>query len=118
MNALTTLPEHALRVAGQVGHGLRDKVPDGALKWVETGAALAAVKTGGRAAKTFVRRNPAVAVAAVAGAGLLWMAARRRRQKMAEAEAADGTTKRVQARKASTPRKRSSRRNGQRTAES
>lgn len=108
MNALTTLPEHALRVAGQVGDGLRNKVPDGALKWVETGAALAAVKTGGRAATAFVRRNPAVAVAAVAGAGLLWMAARRRKQRMAEEENGGGS-KRVEARRAGA-RKRGTRR--------
>lgn len=109
MNALTTLPEQALRVAGQVGESLRDKVPDGALKWVETGAALAAVKTGGRVATGFVRRNPAVAVAAVAGAGLLWMAARRRKQRMQAEEEADAGTRRVEARRGGA-RKRTTRR--------
>src|SRR5690606_12316595 len=73
MNALSTLPDRAMRIAGQVGDGLRDKVPDGAMKWVETGAALAAAKTGGRVATAFVRRNPTIVVAAAAGAGLLWL---------------------------------------------
>lgn len=109
MNALQTLPERALRVAGQFGDGLRDKVPDRALKWVETGAALAAVKTGGRMATRLVRRNPAMAVAAVAGAGLLWMAARHRKRKMEAQEPIEGSAKRVDARRA-TARKRTSRR--------
>ena len=99
MNALSTLPERAMRVAGQVGDGLRDKVPDGAMKWVETGAALAAAKTGGRVASAFVRRNPTIVVAAAAGAGLLWMAARRRRKRMEAEEAIEGKAKRVEARR-------------------
>ena len=61
-NALATLPERAMRVAHQVGDGLKDAVPDRAIKWMETGAAMAALKTGGRVATTFVRRNPAIAV--------------------------------------------------------
>ena len=103
-NALATLPERAMRVAHQVGDGLKDAVPDRAIKWMETGAAVAALKTGGRVATGFVRRNPAVAVTAMAGAGLLWLAARRRRQRMEEAEASDASAKRVKARRA--PRKR------------
>ena len=46
-NALATLPERAMRVAHQVGDGLKDAVPDRAIKWMETGAAMAALKTGG-----------------------------------------------------------------------
>jgi len=107
MNALSTLPERAMRVAGQVGDGLRDKVPDSAMKWVETGAALAAAKTGGRVASAFVRRNPTIVVAAAAGAGLLWLAARRRRKRMEAEEAIEGKAKRVDARR-TTARKRTS----------
>lgn len=103
-NALATLPERAMRVAGQVGDGIKDAVPDRALKWVETGAALGAVKTGGKVATHFVRRNPAIMIAAAAGAGMLWMASRRRRQRMEAAEDADATSKKVKARR--TPRKR------------
>ena len=82
-NLLATLPSRAAQ-----------------LKWVETGAALAALQTGGRIATRFVRRNPAVAVAAVAGTGVLLLLARRYAKKREEAEAADGKTRRVKARRA------------------
>jgi hypothetical protein len=102
MNQLANLPERALHLAGQVGDGLRGAVPDKAVKWVETGAALAALKTGGRVATRFVKRNPAIAVAAVAGAGLLWLAARRRAKRRDEEPGSeDGRrTRRVEARRA------------------
>jgi hypothetical protein len=100
MNALTNLPERALELASQVGHGIKDAVPNRALKWVETGAALGALKTGTRVATRMVRRNPAIAVAAAAGAGLLWYAAHRR-AKQAEHGAIEGTARRVEAKRAS-----------------
>ena len=106
-NPLATLPVHARRVAGTVG-GLRN-VPDRAIKWVETGAALAALKTGGRLATVFVRRNPALAVGAVAGAGLLWLAANRRRKRQQEdVEAAETKPRRVRAKRASRTSKQAS----------
>lgn len=105
MNQLTKLPERAMHLAGHVGSGLRDAVPAKAVQWVETGAALAALKTGGRVATRFVKRNPAVAAAAVAGAGLLWLAARRRAKRRDEEGSDEGRkTRRVEARRA--PRKR------------
>jgi hypothetical protein len=100
MNALTRLPERALELASQVGSGIKDAVPNRALKWVETGAALGALKTGTRVATRMVRRNPAIAVAAAAGAGLLWYAAHRR-AKQAENGAIQGTATRVDAKRAS-----------------
>ncbi len=116
MNQLTKLPERAMDLAGQVGSGLRGAVPAKAVQWVETGAALAALKTGGRVATRFVKRNPAIAAAAVAGAGLLWLAARRRAKRRDE-DAGDGSshgtegrrTRRVEARRAprTTSRRRS-----------
>ena len=100
-NPLATLPVQARRVAGNVGGSLRT-VPDRAMHWVETGAALAALKTGGRVATGFVRRNPAIAAGAVAGAGLLWLAARhRRKHQQEEDQAAETKPKRVRARRAS-----------------
>ncbi len=114
MSKLNSLPERALELVGSVGEGIRQAVPDSAIKWVETGAALTALKTGSRVATTFVKRNPAVAVAAIAGAGLLWYAARRR-AKQAQRDgngAIEGTSKRVEAKRASRPvtsRKRSTR---------
>lgn len=94
------LSSKARDLVTQVGDGLRDKVPDKAVKWIETGAALGVVKTGGRVAVKFVRRNPVVAVAAAAGAGLLWYAAKRRAQN-AEQRPIDGSATRVDARRIS-----------------
>lgn len=98
MSKLNDLPGRALEIATQVGETIRDRVPDSAIKWVETGAALGALKTGTRVATKFVRRNPAVAIAAAAGAGLLWYAARRR-AKQAENGAIEGKATRVEARR-------------------
>jgi len=106
MNTFERIPERALELASRVGGGLRDAVPDQAIKWVETGAALGAAKTGARMATRLVRRNPVIAVAAVAGAGLLWYAARRRAKHNGNTDAVEGRAKRVEA-------KRESRGNGQ-----
>jgi hypothetical protein len=100
-DTLSTLPERALQLATQVGAGIKDAVPDKAIKWVETGAALGALKTGSRVATKFVRRNPALAVAAAAGAGLLWYATRRRAKQAEQAGngAIEGKATRVEARR-------------------
>jgi len=123
MNQLSNLPERARHLAGQVGSGLRDAVPGRAVQWVETGAALAALKTGGRVATRFVKRNPALAAAAVAGAGLLWLAARRRAKHREDTAPADGgTTRRVAARRAARGNRRTgaagTRASGRKTASS
>ncbi len=112
MNTLSTLPERALQLATQVGDGIKDRVPDKAIKWIETGAALGVLKTGSRVATKFVRRNPVVAVAAAAGAGLLWYAARRKARQAQDGAAIDGSATRIEARRAGTAGKRG---NGQRT---
>lgn len=98
-NTLSMLPERALQLASQVGTGLRDAVPDKAMKWVETGAALGALRTGTRVATKFVRRNPAMAMAAAAGAGLLWYVARHKAKK-AQNGSIDGTATRIEAKRA------------------
>ena len=99
MNKLNSLPERALELAGSVGDSIRQAVPDSAIKWVETGAALTALKTGSKIATRFVKRNPAVAVAAAAGAGLLWYVARRK-ARQAENGAIEGSSTRIQAKRA------------------
>jgi len=98
MSTIERLPGRALELATQVGEGIKSRVPDRALKWVETGAALGALKTGAKVATKFARRNPAVAVATVAGAGLLWYVARRR-AKQAEDGAIEGQSRRVEAKR-------------------
>ena len=101
MSKFTSLPERALELASQVGDNFKHVVPQ-AGKWLEAGAKLGVLKSGARAAGMFVRRNPAMAVAAAAGAGLLWYAARRRAKRAengGEADAIEGTAKRVDARR-------------------
>ena len=119
IDKLQSLSGRALDLVGQAGEGLKHMVPNGAGKWLEsgaafgtlkTGAALGALKTGSRVATTLVRRHPAAAVATVAGAGLLWYLARRR-ARQAEHAPIEGTATRIEARRSSgnsaaAPRKR------------
>jgi hypothetical protein len=102
MSKLDTLSGRAMEIAGNVGGTIRDHVPDRAMKWLETGAAIGALKTGSRVASKFVRRNPAVAIASVAGAGLLLYLVRRQ-QKKSQGDAIEGRSTRIEARRA-TPR--------------
>lgn len=107
MSRLQSLSGRALEIAGNVGDTLRNSVPDRAMKWIETGAALGALKTGGRTATKFVRRNPAITVALAAGAGLLLYAVRRQQKKRHDG-AIEGRSTRIEAKKgaASKPRAR------------
>ncbi|WP_052497601.1 hypothetical protein [Lysobacter sp. A03] len=77
-----------------VGKRVRGALPSRAGGLLEAGVALGALKTAGRTATVFVRRNPTIAVAALAGAGLLWYAAHRRAQK-AERGLIEGRSRRV-----------------------
>ena len=98
MNKLGNAQDRAMALIGELGDGLRKAVPGKAMQWVETGAALGALRTGGRVALKVARRNPVLAGAAIAGAGLLWFAARKR-AKAAEQAPIEGSAKRVEARK-------------------
>ncbi|HEX2595351.1 MAG TPA: hypothetical protein VHL61_02695 [Luteimonas sp.] len=104
MNTFERFPERAMELASRVGDGIRDAVPDRAVRWVETGAALGALKSGSRVATKFARRNPTLLVAAAAGAGLLWYAARRRARNLDGAgnEAIEGSSRRIEARRETT----------------
>ncbi len=75
MSKLTVITDRALERALDLAHSAGDglKSAGGSLRnadWIKTGAAIGAVKTGGKAATKFVRRNPAVAVAAAAVASV------------------------------------------------
>ncbi len=105
MSMLNSLPGRALDLVGSVGDGIRQAVPGSAIKWLETGAAIGTLKTGTRLATKFVRRNPAVAVAAAAGAGLLWYVARRQAKKAQASGTIEGSATRIEAKRASTARK-------------
>lgn len=91
MNKLDDYTDRVVDLAGKVGDAVKEHLPEHAMRWIETGAAIGAVKTGSRVASKFVRRNPVLAVAAIAGAGLLWYATRQRRQ----AAAGNSITKRA-----------------------
>ena len=99
MNTLSDIAGRAGEFAARIGEGARNHLPGKALDWVETGAVLGAMRTGTRVATRFVRRNPAVAVAAAAGAGLIWYAARQRAKKAAEEAPIEGSAKRIEARR-------------------
>lgn len=94
MSKLDRAQDRALELIGEIGDGLRKRVPDKAAQWIETGAALGALRAGSKVAGNFVRRNPYLVGAAVAGAGLLWLAARYRKRQRATEE---GGRRRLQA---------------------
>ena len=104
MSRFDAVTGRALEIAGNVGDSLKGRIPDKAMDWVKTGAALGALKTGSKVAGKFVRRNPVVMVAAAAGAGLILYAVRRHQNKLNGA-AIEGKATRVEAKKAA-PRKR------------
>jgi len=93
MSRFDRISDRAIGLAGDVGDRLRHAIPEdmgqrlrGALPsraggLLETGVALGAMRTGAKVAGGFARRHPAALAAAVAGAGLLWYAARRRKQR-------------------------------------
>lgn len=96
MSKLDKAQDRAMELIGEIGDGIRKAVPGRAMQWVETGAAIGAIRTGGKVASKFVRRNPVLATAAIAGAGLLWLAARHRAKRAAEGPI-EGTSTRIEA---------------------
>lgn len=81
MGKLNRAQDRAMELIGEIGDGLRSRVPDKAVQWVETGAALGALRVSSKVAGNFVRRNPYLVGAAVVGAGVLWLAARHQSRK-------------------------------------
>ena len=105
MNRIDAISERALELAGSVSDNVRHALPR-AGHLLDAGAKLGALKTGARVAGKFVRRNPVVIAAAVAGAGLLWYAAYRRAKRNGEnGEAIEGSARRVEARRGNGTRR-------------
>lgn len=102
MNRIESFSERALELASSVGDNVRHALPR-AGHLLDAGAKLGVLKSGARVAGTFVRRNPVIIAAAVAGAGLLWYAARRRAKRAEQGnedrEAIEGSSRRVDARR-------------------
>jgi hypothetical protein len=99
MSRLDSYSSKVMDLVGQVGDSLRGALPDGAGKWLQTGVALGAARTGSKAVGSFIRRNPAVAVAAAVGAGVVWVAVRRHQKKQGNGAVIEGKSKRVEARR-------------------
>lgn len=109
MSRLDSYSGKVMDLVGQVGDSLRTSLPGTTGKWLQTGAALGVAKTGTRVVGSFIRRNPAVAVAAAVGAGALWFLAHRHRSRQqAEGEVIEGKARRIEPRRA--PRKTAPRR--------
>ena len=106
MGKMDKAQDRALELIGEIGDGIRKAVPGKAMDWVQTGAALGAIRTGGRVATKLVRRNPVLAGAAVVGAGLLWFATRQRAKRQASGETIEGSATRVEAKRGNGRRRR------------
>lgn len=111
MNRIESISERALELASSVGDNMRHALPR-AGQLLDAGAKLGVVKSGARVAATFVRRNPAMIAAAVAGAGLLWYAAHRRAKRAEQGngrqgETIEGSARRVEAKRSGDGARRS-----------
>lgn len=98
MSKLTTITDRAMDLVSQAGASLKHVGPS-ATKLLQTGAAMGAVKTGGRVAVKFVRRNPVIAVAAALGVGVLAYAAHRKRKRDEANAPIEGRSKRIEAKR-------------------
>lgn len=99
MNRLDSLSERALELAGHAGDTLKGLGPR-ASTLLNTGMKLGAARAAARGGLAVVRRNPVIAIATVAGAGLLWYAARRRakRAENGGGQTLEGSARRIEAR--------------------
>jgi len=98
MSRLTIITDRAMELASQAGSSLKNAVPS-ADKLLQTGAALGAVKAGGKLAVGFVRRNPVVSIVAALGVGVLAYAAHRKRKRDALNAPIEGRSKRIEAKR-------------------
>lgn len=98
MSKLTIITDRAMDLVSQAGTSLKQVGPS-ASKLLQTGAAMGAVKTGGRVAVKFIRRNPVVTVAAALGIGVLAYAAHRKRKRDEANAPIEGRSKRVEAKR-------------------
>jgi hypothetical protein len=108
MNRIESISERALELASSMGDNVRQALPK-AGHLLEAGAKLGVLKTGARVAGKFARRNPVLVAAAIAGAGVLWFAARQRAKRAEQGngdrEAIEGNARRVEARRGNGARR-------------
>jgi glutamate-1-semialdehyde aminotransferase len=107
MNRIDTLYDGARGLATIVGSNVKH-----AGKWLDAGAKVGALKGGAKVATTLAKRHPVLLAATAAGAGLLWYAAYRRAKRAQEGNghgAIEGSARRVEAKRAGTATKRTTR---------
>jgi hypothetical protein len=109
MNRIEAISGRALELASSVSDNVRHSLLPKAGQLLDAGAKLGVLKTGARTAGKFVRRNPVIVAAAVAGAGLLWYAAHRRAKRAERGNSEDrdtieGSARRVEAKRGNTRR--------------
>lgn len=106
MSKFTVITDRALERAMELANTAGDSLKHGgssAADWLKTGAAIGAMRTGGKAAAKLARRNPAVTIAAAAvGVGLLGYALYRKRQRSQDAPL-EGKSQRIAARRRQAP---------------
>lgn len=119
-DSYSSYSDKVMEFVGQVGDNVRTALPGSAGKWLQTGAALGVARTGGKAVGTFIRRNPAVAVAAAVGAGVVWLAVRRHQKKQQQANGngavIEGKSRRVEAKRAAPRTRRATKTRARTTA--
>ncbi|MFT3755453.1 MAG: hypothetical protein QM769_05820 [Pseudoxanthomonas sp.] len=98
MSKLGEFSERALVLIEQAGEKLQIG-GDKAGNLIKTGAALGVARTGAKTAVAFAKRNPAVAITAGIGVGLLALAAYRRRKRAQMLGSTEGTPRRIDARR-------------------
>ena len=107
MSRLGEFSDRALELVEKAGEKLQ-LGGDKAGNLLKAGAVVGVARTGAKAAVTFARRNPAVAIAAGVGIGVLAFAAYRKRKRAQMQGSTDGWPRRVDARRvdgAGKPRK-------------
>ena len=99
-NSFDSVIEQIVKAAENAGGAISDHVPDRAKALLTSGAALGVMKTGGKVATGFARKNPALMVATVAGAGLAYYLVRRHQKKAQERDRIiEGQASRVRSRR-------------------
>lgn len=121
MNRIEAISERALELASSVGGNVRHALLPKAGQLLDAGAKLGVLKNGARVAGKFVRRNPVIVAAVVAGAGLLWYTAHRRAKRAERGNSEDhdtieGSARRVDAKRGSDTHRARTSRTGTRTA--
>ncbi|WP_305806343.1 hypothetical protein [Stenotrophomonas sp. YIM B06876] len=105
MSKFTVITDRALERAMELASTAGDSLRHGSVStadWVKTGAALGAIRTGGKVATKLVRRNPAISiVAAAVGVGLLGYAIYRKRQR-SQGVTLEGRSQRIAAKRRHT----------------